>query len=206
MNQKGKFIVIEGIEGCGKGTQTKILSDFLLKNGLDVVTKKYPEYGKPIGDLINNWLYSEKYDFNKEAQTLLYFADFIKDKELLENYLKDGKIVLSDRYFTATMVYQQIKGVPLKKIIQLAEMFELRKPDLTIYIRITPETSLKRKMQQKGIVNLDRHEKDKLFLNSLFENYEKMSQENIFCKWATIDGERSIEEVTKDLIKIIYEN
>jgi len=203
MNQKGKFIVIEGIEGCGKGTQTKFLSDFLNKRGVDVVTKKYPEYGFPIGDLINNWLYSKEYDFNPETQALLYFADFIKDKEALENYLKSGKIVLSDRYFTATIVYQKIKGISLEKMLQLAKLFDLKKPDLTIYIRISPETSFKRKMKQKGIEDMDRHEKDKTFLNSLYENYEKMSKENIFCNWVTIDGERSIQEVSNDLIKIV---
>jgi dTMP kinase len=203
MKKEGKFIVIEGIEGCGKGTQTKILSDFLNKKGINVITKKYPEYGFPIGELINNWLYSKEYDFNPEAQTLLYFADFIKDKEVLENYLKNGKVIVSDRYFTTTIIYQKIKGFPLEKMLQLANIFDLRKPDLTIYIKISPETSFERKMKQKGIKDMDRHEKDKKFLYSLYENYEEMSRNNIFCKWTTVDGERPIEETSKDLIKIV---
>ncbi len=197
MINKGKFIVIEGIDGCGKGTQTKLLSDFLSQKGHDVVLKKYPEYGKPIGDLINNWLYSKDYDFNVEAQTLLYFADFIKDKEYLENNLKNGKIVLSDRYFTSTIVYQKIKGMPISKLETLSQMFGLVKPDLVIYIKISPETSFERKSSQK---DLDRHEGDKKFLKTLFDNFEESAKK---YNWEVVDGERPIEEVTKDVINIV---
>jgi len=197
MINKGKFIVIEGIDGCGKGTQTKLLSDFLSQKGHDVVLKKYPEYGKPIGDLIGNWLHSKDYDFNVEAQTLLYFADFIKDKEYLENNLKNGKIVLSDRYFTSTIVYQKIKGMPISKLETLSQMFKLVKPDIVMYIKISPETSFERKSLQK---DLDRHESDKEFLKTLFYNFEETANK---YNWEVVDGERPIEEVTKDIINIV---
>ena len=197
MNNTGKFIVIEGIDGCGKGTQTKVLSDFLSQKGYSIVLRKYPEYGKPIGDLISNWLYSKEYDFNVEAQTLLYFADFIKDKEYLENNLKDGKIILSDRYFTSTIVYQKIKGMPISKLETLSQMFGLVKPDLVIYIKISPETSFERKSSQK---DLDRHEGDKKFLKILFDNFEETAKK---YNWEIVDGERPIEEITKDIINIV---
>ena len=197
MNNKGKFIVIEGIDGCGKGTQTKLLSDFLFQKGHHIILKKYPEYGKPIGDLISNWLYSKDYDFNVEAQTLLYFADFIKDKEYLENNLKDGKIILSDRYFTSTIVYQRIKGMPMSKLDILSQTFGLIKPDKVIYLKISPDTSFERKSLQK---ELDRHEGDKNFLNILFDNFEKTAKE---YNWEVVDGEKPIEEVTKDIINIL---
>jgi dTMP kinase len=197
MNNTGKFIVIEGIDGCGKGTQTKLLSDFLSQKGYSIVLRKYPEYGKPIGDLISNWLHSKDYDFNVEAQTLLYFADFIKDKEYLENNLKDGKIILSDRYFTSTIVYQKIKGMPISKLETLSQMFGLVKPDLVIYIKISPETSFERKSSQK---DLDRHEGDKKFLKILFDNFEETAKK---YNWEIVDGERPIEEITKDIINIV---
>ena len=201
MNNKiGKFIVREGIDGCGKGTQTKILSEFFSNKGYSVICKKYPEYGKPIGDLIDKWLHSKEYDFNASAQTLLYFADFVKDNEELENHLENGRMVLSDRYFTGTTIYQKVKGVPLEKILELEKLFEIKKPDLAIYIRISPETSFKRKSKQK---ELDRHEKDKIFLNNVFENYEERAKDNIFCKWEIVNGEQPIEKVTEDILNII---
>lgn len=201
MEAKGKFIVLEGIEGCGKGTQTKFLSDFLSQK-YEVVVKKYPEYGLPIGELINDWLH-KKFELNVETQALLYFADFMKDKESMENNLKSGKMIVSDRYFTTTIVYQYINGFSLEKLLSLSNLFNLRKPDLTIYIKISPEESFKRKMKQKGIENMDRHEEDKKFLNSLYETYEKMSTDNAFCEWTTIDGERPIEEVFEEIKEIL---
>jgi dTMP kinase len=202
MNTKGKFIVIEGIEGCGKGTQTKFLSDFLSQKGFEVIYKKYPEYGFPIGDLLDQWLH-KKFELNVEAQALLFFADFIKDKETMENNLKSGKMVIGDRYFTGTIIYQTINGFPLEKLLELSNLFNLRKPDLTIYIRISPEESFKRKVAQKGIENMDRHEADKEFLNKLYETYEKMAQENVFCEWTVIDGEKPATEVSKDILEVI---
>jgi dTMP kinase len=201
MESRGKFIVIEGIDGCGKGTQTKLLSDFLSQK-YEVLTKKYPEYGTPIGDLINDWLHN-KHEFDVNVQAMLYFADIIKDKELVENYLKSGKMVVADRYFTTTIVYQHINGLPLEKLLKLSEMFNLRKPDICIYIKISPETSFKRKMEQKGTADLDRLEGDKKFLNSLYENYEKMAKENVFCEWTAIDGEKSVEEIFEEIKGIL---
>jgi len=142
MEAKGKFIVLEGIEGCGKGTQTKFLSDFLSQKH-EVITKKYPEYGLPIGELISEWLH-KKFELNVETQALLYFADFMKDAKAMENNLKSGKMIVADRYFTTTIVYQYVNGFPLKKLLDLSNLFNLRKPDLTIYIKISPEESFRR--------------------------------------------------------------
>lgn len=200
MEFKGKFIVLEGIEGCGKGTQTKLLSDFLSKYG--VINRRYPDYGRPIGDLLDGWLH-KKYDLTPDTQVMLYFADFIKDKELVENSVKDGKMMIDDRYLTSTIVYQHIKGIPLDKVLKLAELFELPKPDICIYIRISPETSFKRKLAQKGASSMDRHEEDKKFLEGLFEGYEKMAKDNVFCDWAIIDGEKPVEQVFKDIVELL---
>lgn len=201
MESKGKFIVLEGIEGCGKGTQTKLLSDFLSRK-YEVLNKRYPDYGTPIGDLLSGWLH-KKYDFSPDVQALLYFADFSKDKELVEKCRESGKMVVEDRYLTSTIVYQRTKGVLLEKLLKLAELFNLPKPDICIYIRVSPETSFKRKMEQKGIANMDRHEEDKRLLQGLYEGYEEMAKENIFCDWATIDGEKPVEEVFKDIVELL---
>ena len=198
----GKFNVLEGIEGCGKGTQTKLLSDFLIQKGLTVVAKKYPEYGQPIGDLINNWLH-KKYELNAETQALLYFADFIKDKDFLKNGLENGTMWVVDRYFTSTMVYQHINGIPLENLLKLSELFNLPKPDLCIYIKISPETSYARKLEQKGLTSMDRHEEDKKFLSALYDNFEKMSKKKIFCDWETIDGEKPIGQVFAQITDLL---
>jgi dTMP kinase len=200
METKGKFIVIEGIDGCGGETQTKFLSDFLSQKGYEVKLKSYPGYEGPIGQIIDKFLH-KKYDFPIDTETLIYFADFTKDTEDMEKYLKSG-IIISDRYFTSTIVYQYLKGFPLDKMLKLSEMFKLPKPDLCIYIKISAETSFNRKMQEKG-GNLDRHEEDKKFLKTVAEEYEKIAKDNIFCDWTIIDGEKSIEEVSKEILEVI---
>lgn len=203
MEAKGKFIVLEGIEGCGKGTQTKLLSDFLSQK-YEVLNKRYPDYGTPIGDLLSGWLH-KKYDLSPDVQALLYLADFSKDKELVEKYRESGKMVLDDRYFTSTIVYQRTKGVSIERLLKLAELCNLPKPDICIYIKISPETSFERKATQKGVENMDRHEEDKKFLKVIYDGYESMAKDNIFCDWAIVDGEKSVEEVFDDIKKLLNE-
>ncbi len=201
METSGKFIVLEGIDGCGKGTQMKLLSEFLIKKGRVMEKKKYPEYGQPIGDLIHDFLY-RRVDLNPITQILLYVADHFKDKEYIQDCVKNGKILLADRYYTSTLVYQSLKGVPLEKIVKLGELFEMPKPDLSILVRISPETSLERKSKEKP-GNLDRHEEDLQFQKSLAETYDKIVKENIFCPWETVDGEGSVEEVFNQMVSLL---
>lgn len=201
-NKKGKFIVIEGIDGCGGETQTNFLSDFLSKKGYAVKKISYPDYDKPIGGLIHHFLH-KKYEFPLETETLLYFADFTKDKRDLDEFIGNGGIIISDRYVTSNIVYQSlIKGFPFEKILKLAELFNLTKPDMCIYLKISAETSFNRKMKEKG-GNLDRHEEDKKFLSRVAQGYQKMAEENTFCNWAVVDGEKPIDGVSKDILEII---
>jgi dTMP kinase len=200
-NISGKFIIIEGIDGCGGETQTKLLSDFLINKNKQVENLSFPEYDKPIGQLIHNFLY-EKYDLSPEVQALIYFSEFVSNKEQMEKNLKNGKILISDRYFTSTLVYQGLRGVETEKMLQLGEMFKIPKPDLTIYVKISPETSMARKAKEKS-GDLDRNEKDLKFLTDLTERYEHLSNNNIFCDWEVIDGEQSIENVFSQIVEIL---
>lgn len=199
--QIGKFIVLDGIDGCGKGTQTKLLSDFLIQKRYNVLTKKYPDYDHPIGELIHNFLY-KKFNPNLGTEVLLYSAGHIKDKELIEGFIEKNGIVLADRYFTSTIVYQYIKGFPIEKILALIELFEAPKPDLCIYIKISPETSLARKSKEKP-GNLDRHEEDMKFQTKLAETFDKIIADRIYCDWETIDGEQSVENVFNQITKVL---
>jgi dTMP kinase len=200
-NISGKFIIIEGIDGCGGETQTKLLSDFLIGKNKQVENLSFPEYDKPIGQLIHNFLY-EKYDLSPEVQALIYFSEFVSNKKQMEKNLKNGKILISDRYFTSTLVYQGLRGVETEKMLQLGEMFKIPKPDLTIYVKISPETSMARKAKEKS-GDLDRNEKDLKFLTDLTERYEYLSNNNIFCEWEVIDGEQSIENVFSQIVEVL---
>lgn len=198
---KGKFIVIEGIDGCGGETQTKKLSDFLTKKGVDFVKISHPNYKTPLGKIIDKHLYSKE-EFPEEMQMLLYFIEIFQEKNEIQKYLKEGKVVISDRYFTSTLAYQGRTKKQLDKLIELEKLFPIVKPDVSILLKISTKTSFDRKTQEKGD-NLDRFEKDLAFLAQNNKNYIKLANENVFCKWEVIDGEKSKEEVFSEILNII---
>jgi dTMP kinase len=197
---KGKFIVFEGIDGAGGETQSILLFNYIKRQKIPVERLSYPDYRGPIGKLIHQFLH-KKYDFPPEVQFLLYFTDFLKDKEKIENWRKENKIIISDRYFTSTLAYQGQKGFSIEKALKISKIFDLPKPDLIIYLKISPETSIKRKFREKK--NLDRHEADKKFLEKISKFYDKLIKNQIFGKWVVVDGEMSIEEVAKEIRKIV---
>ncbi|MDI6602788.1 MAG: dTMP kinase [Patescibacteria group bacterium] len=191
-----RFIVFEGIDGGGGETQSKLLFNFFKKKKISVEKLTYPDYQGSIGKLIHQYLH-KKYEFPSEIQFLLYFTDFLKDKEKIKKWQKERKTIISDRYFTSTLAYQGQKGFPLKTALKIAKIFELPKPDLIIYLKISPETSIKRKFKEKK--SLDRHEADKEFLTKLAKFYEKLITKQVFSRWAVVDGEKPIKEVFKEI-------
>lgn len=196
----GKFIVIEGIDGAGSETQSDLLVKFFKDRKIRVEKLTYPDYSGPIGKLIHQFLH-KKYEFLPETQFLLYFLDFLKDKEKIKKWRKQGKIVIADRYFTSTLAYQCQKGISLKDALKIARIFDLPKPDLIIYLKILPKTASKRKFKEKN--NLDRHEADKKFLGKVAKFYEKLIKKQIFGKWIVINGEKPINEVFSQIKTIV---
>jgi len=190
------FVVIEGIDGAGGETQSKLLIEFLQKNRWQTQFIKYPDYDGPIGLLIHDFLH-KKYDFPSDVQFSLYATDMAKDREKILNALKDGKVVIGDRYFTSTLAYESLtKGFGLEKGLEFAKLFNLPVPDLVIFLEVNPKTSIKRKFGEKK--SLDRHEEDKKLLGKVKESYHTLIKDKVFAKeWIVVDGEKSIEEVAK---------
>ena len=191
-SNKGKFIVIEGIDGAGGESQSKKLAKYFEDSQL----LEYPDYTGPIGKLIDAYLHKQ-HEFSKEVQLLLYFADFLKDKERINKWLQEGKTIVADRYFTTTIAYQCFKGVSLDTALATSKLFDLPTPDLVFYLNITAETSMKRKQGEKE--ELDRFEEDKQFLHGLTDSYKQLAKNQTFAKWIIINGEQPLEKVTQDI-------
>jgi len=196
---KGKLIVFEGIDGSGTETQSKMLLKSFSERGLPAERIEYPDYEGDFGRLIRLFL-EKKHELSAEMQFVLYAGDMVKDKEKIQAWLSDGKTVICDRYFLSTIVYQGIKGFPLEKALRFAEDFGIPKPDIVFLLRITPEESARRKMQENG--KLDRHEADMAFLRSVNSSYEQMAKDNVFGKWFIVDGSKSREEIVEAVLKI----
>jgi dTMP kinase len=199
--QKGKFAVIEGIDGSGKKTQSFLLRDFLAGKGQHAVVLSYPDYHNPIGKFINEFLHGN-HELPVEIQFLLYAGDMLKDKGKINEALKAGSWVIADRYVTATMAYQGTKGFPLDKAEDFVEVFGMPRPDVVLYLKLRPETGMQRKTKEKQ-GKTDRYESDEKFLQQVSGFYDRLAARNMLAKWVIIDGEKSAEEISLEIRKAL---
>ncbi len=142
----GKFIVFDGPDGSGKGTQIRMLTDMLTAQGIDVVRGIDPG-GTEIGDRIRAVLL--KHDLAKmdvRCETLLFMASRAQlVGEVVEPALKAGRVVLCDRFISATCAYQGAAGYEVARIIQLGSFAVGRTwPDLTFIIDVPVEEGFRR--------------------------------------------------------------
>ena len=196
-----KFIVFEGIDGCGKGTQILNAID-LLKDHTTLFVTKEPSTLKT-GKLIKRLL-KEQDDpkTNAELFTNLYTKDRKEHNKIILKQLNQGHTVICDRYYYSTIAYQQAQGDNIKKILKKSKKFLV--PDLTLVIDIPAETAMQR-LKARG-KKKEKFEKQK-FLEELRETYLKMPyygkildknsdrKENIII----IDGNRKPEKVFEQI-------
>ncbi len=149
MKKKGAFIVVEGLDGCGKTTQTKLLVE-KLRESHDAVYTAEPSQGN-IGTLIRtSILYREK-RLPSAVEALLFAADRVDhvQNEVLPA-MRKGKIVVSDRYLYSSLAYQGAAGLSVEWIQKINE-HSLR-PDLAIFIDVDPETVMRRLKPEKSVM------------------------------------------------------
>ncbi len=147
------FLTLEGIEGSGKTTQINNIYRFLEDKGHNCVITREPG-GTKIGRKIRSILLDpENKGMEPMAELLLYFSDRVEHvKKLIKPALAEGKTVICDRYFDATLVYQgYARGLDIKLITRLHELvLEGLKPDITLLLDLSPETGLSRAWEQIG--------------------------------------------------------
>ncbi len=141
MKKRGVFIVFEGIDGGGKSTQIKLISDYLKERGYDLELHMEPTRGE-IGSLLWSYMRSKKRSFEPETEALLFAADRIEHGKAITKAIKDGKVVISDRYLHSSLAYQGAAGVDPVWMKSLNK--HALKPDLVILLDIDPERSLER--------------------------------------------------------------
>ena len=192
MKGKGLFICVEGLDGCGKTTQTKLLVRKLRKMGWDAVYTAEPSRGK-IGQFIQKYcLHGEKRTF-PIVEALLFAADRFEhvEREVIPA-LNEGKIVVSDRYVYSSLAYQGATGLDLKWIEMINE--HAIRPDLAIFVDVEPEAVIKRLKPKKSVMeNLETQRKVR-------EVYAKFVEKG---KLVRIDGNKSTKEVADDILKVV---
>ncbi|MBP7934737.1 MAG: dTMP kinase [Phycisphaerae bacterium] len=142
----GKFIVFDGPDGSGKGTQLRLLAEELRRQGAEVVLGKDPG-GSEIGDRIRAILLRHDLSLmDVRCETMLFMASRAQlVGEVIEPALKAGKIVLCDRFISATCAYQGAAGYDIQRIIKLGS-FAVGDtwPHLTVVVDIPVEEGFRR--------------------------------------------------------------
>jgi len=186
------LIVFEGIDGCGKETQIKLLKG----ERQDSVVFKYPTRDYP---MLNDYL-EKKAAIDPQSLFLLFLADIAHEQEKVEAALSEGKLVILDRYCFSTIAYE-VNGINYANGKKIVEGVGYLKPDAVILLDIIPEVSQERKKKQK---QLDRYEEDVAYLGKVRANYLKLFEERFLTpNWHKVDAGRNIESVHADIMKLI---
>ena len=191
MNKKGAFICIEGLDGSGKTTQAKLLTEKLRKSHSAVYTAE-PSRGK-IGTFIRErCLYGEK-RLSSVIEALLFAADRIEhvETEVLPA-LHQGKLVISDRYLYSSLAYQGAAGLNVEWIEKINE--HALKPDLAVFIDVDLKTVMNRLKSKKSVM----------------ENMETLQKvRDVYLKFVAkgelvrLDGNRAKDEVSEALSAMV---
>ena len=193
---KGKFIVLEGIDGSGKSTQVKLLKKYFEGQGFLVILTKEPTNDSSVSKKIRQILNKEVIVEAKKLQEL-----FIQDrKEHLEKLiipsLKDGKIVISDRYYFSTIAYGESAAVSREWLIEKNSNFLA--PDISIIVDLDPKICIERIRANRSSIDLfEEIEK----LKMVRKKYKELAKS--FKNVCIVDGKKSIEEVFLQIQNIL---
>jgi dTMP kinase len=201
----GVFITFEGIDGCGKSTQLRLLASELRVRGIDVVTTREPG-GTTLGLKLRAALLDVKEQVDPLTELLVFAADRAQHvRTLLRPSLAAGKVVMSDRYADATVAYQGSgRGFApelINEIVQLAT--EGLTPDLTLLFDLrVPESAVRtrRRNKAKHSDRLDReHEEFHMRVREAYLDIAKANPDRV----RLIDARGSIQETHDEVMRIV---
>lgn len=197
--KKNLFIAFEGIDGSGKSTQVKLLSERLKKEGHKIYNTFEPT-DSPIGSIIRN-IFNHRIEADHRTIAGLFVADRLdhllnKTNGILKK-LEEGYTVITDRYYFSSYAYHG-SHMSLDWVIEANTLSaDLLRPDLNIYIDVSPETSMERLKKGRNTLELyETKENLKGVREMYFTAFEKLkTKENIFIT----DGNRKTEAIAEDI-------
>ena len=199
-NHKGKFIVFEGIDGCGKSTQTKLAKEYFKNKGYKVEKIDFPQHGERSSALVDDYLtgkYGSSDEVGPYVASLFYACDRYDASFKIKKWLNEGKIVVSDRYLVSNIGHQGGKIKNKKEWRKYVDwlynleynVLKIPKPDYTFILKTSPKFSLKlahritdeekkeRRKSYLGDKKRDIHEKDKNHLKNALDSYLMAAKE-----------------------------
>jgi len=205
---RGAFITFEGSEGCGKSTQVKRLASRLEQAGLRVVVSREPG-GTAIGEKIRDLLQfaPESFAMTPETELLLFEASRSQlVRETICPALEQGFIVISDRFFDSTTVYQGVARNLEPAIVETLNDFAVgsHRPDLTIILEVDAATARGRMLRRvRPVQALDRMEQEPPeFYERVCEGYRDLARREP-ARIRLLDGSRSADEVESEIWRVV---
>lgn len=204
----GKFLTFEGIDGCGKSTQMRILGSELRLRGYQVITTREPG-GTQFGNRLREALLDIDEQVDPLAELLVFAADRAQHvRTLIRPSLESNHIVLSDRYADATTAYQgEGRGFPASTINQAIKLATGGlKPDLTLLFDLPVEMSLQRARKRHN----DGIQPDRLDVEGV-KFYERVRNSYLNLasaepkRFRIIDASKAVEEVHTQVMKVVDE-
>lgn len=220
----GFLIAIDGVDSSGKETQTKMLFQSLLSDGLDVKTVSFPMYDNLSSSLVKMYLNGDfgtnPDDVNAYVASTFFAMDrFATYKTVWGKDYNSNSIILADRYVTSNMIHQAGKiddVLEKEKFLDWIYDYEynicaLPKPDITIFLDMPVEWGKKlmenRANKIDGGDKKDIHERNTAYLQKSYDNAvfvaEKYSWKRILC--VNENGVRTPEEIHQEIKKAVYE-
>ncbi len=199
---KGKFIVLEGIDGCGKTTQINELSKWLPKSGLIDKNATLIKTREPGGSILGREIRDMILNTNKSnspsilTELLLYSADRAEHiSKIILPALQNGDWIISDRFSGSTLAYQGYGREISIDIIKKLENIVCHniKPDLTFFLEISPEESIKRRRNKVA----DRIESEGFeFLKKVNHGFKLIALEN---NWEIIKASEDLNSISHQI-------
>ena len=206
---KGKFIVFEGIDGCGKTTQINEISKWLPNSGLINKESKLITTREPGGSLLGKKLRELILDNDENikpsslAELLLYSADRAEHiSKIISPALKNNDWVISDRFSDSTLAYQGYGRNINLKIIRNIESIVCQgvSPDLTFFLEISPEESIFRRKNEIP----DRIESEGIrFLEKVNEGFKLIAKQK---NWKVISASQNIKTISNQIKETLLNN
>ena len=202
---RGKFITFEGCDGCGKSTQLKMLSKYLTEKDIPHVFTREPGGGKISEQIREILLNGKNSEMTDECEALLYAASRVQHlQDVVEPALKEGKLVICDRYVDSSIAYQAYgRNLGVEFISKInAYALENYLPNVTVFIDLSPKAAFLRK---HGADENDRLEQAGMaFHERVYEGYLALAKDNP-NRVARVDGAGTPEEIFKEVVRILKE-
>lgn len=210
----GKLIVIEGLDGSGKATQSKLLTDYLNQREIKTLQVSFPDYESRSSELVKMYLAGEfgknPGDVNAYAASSFYAVDrFASYKMKWERLYHDGTVIIADRYTTSNMIHQCSKLDPVawNSYIDWLKDYEYKllgipSPDVVIYLRTDIEQN-KRLLEHRYAGDegkKDIHEKNVEYLKACQRAAEYCAEKE---HWTTVECMRPSDDGVDNSIKSI---